>query len=155
MIEGTCTCGAVRYRLTERPLFVHACHCTWCQRETGSAFALNAMIEAEYVDLLAGAVEEVATPSASGKGQVIVRCPTCRVALWSHYAGAGRKVAFVRVGTLERPGECPPDIHIFTSTRLPWLVLDGRVPVVPEYYDRKAMWPDWALARRAAMLAKG
>ena len=153
-MDGRCTCGAVRYRMTERPLFVHACHCTWCQRETGSAFALNAMIEADRVECLVGAVEEVATPSNSGKGQIIARCPSCKVALWSHYAGAGRKVAFVRVGTLERPGDCPPDIHIFTTTKVDWLSLDGRVPVMEEYYDRKAMWPDWALKRREVMLAR-
>ena len=152
---GRCTCGEVRYRMTDRPLFTHACHCTWCQRETGSAFALNAMIESQFVELLAGQPEEVVTPSNSGKGQVIARCPTCRVALWSHYAGAGRKVAFVRVGTLDDPSACPPDIHIFTTTKLDWLVLDGRVPVVAEYYDRKVMWPDWALARREVMLGKG
>jgi hypothetical protein len=155
MMEGHCTCGAVRYRMTERPLFTHACHCTWCQRETGTAFALNAMIETDRVQLLLGNVEEIDTPSASGRGQVIARCPACKVALWSHYAGAGRKLAFVRVGTLERPGDCPPDIHIFTSTKMPWVTLDGRVPVVPEYYRAKEMWPDWALARRAAVLAGG
>ena len=140
--------------MTERPLFVHACHCTWCQRETGSAFALNAMIETEFVEVLAGVPEEVATPSNSGKGQIIVRCPACRVALWSHYGGQ-RKVAFVRVGTLAVPSDCPPDIHNFTATKLDWLVLNDRVPVVAEYYDRKVRWPEWALARRAVMLAKG
>lgn len=153
-MEGHCTCGAVRYRLTDRPLFTHACHCTWCQRETGTAFAVNALIEMDRVEVLAGSVEEIDTPSNSGKGQIIARCPSCKVALWSHYAGAGRKAAFVRVGTLERPGDCPPDIHIFTSTKLPWLVLDDRVPVVAEYYRASEMWPDWALRRRDAMLAK-
>jgi hypothetical protein len=155
MMEGRCTCGEVRYRLRDRPLFVHACHCTWCQRETGTAFALNAMIETDLVEHLAGAVQEVVTPSNSGKGQTIARCPACHVALWSHYAGAGRKVAFVRVGTLDAPAACPPDIHIFTATKQPWLVLDGRVPVVEEYYNRQELWPDWALARFQVMRAKG
>lgn len=152
-MEGRCTCGDIRYRMTRRPLFTHACHCTWCQRETGSAFALNAMIEAEFLESQ-GAVEEVETPSASGKGQVICRCPRCKVALWSHYAGAGRRVAFVRVGTLERPDDCPPDIHIYTSTRQAWVQLDDRVPVVTEWYDRKLYWPAESLARRQAMLDK-
>ena len=153
-MEGRCTCGAMHYRMTRRPLFVHACHCSWCQRESGSAFALNAMIEAEFLVVLAGEPEEVPTPSNSGKGQVIARCPACKVALWSHYGGV-RTVAFVRVGTLEKPGECPPDIHIFTATKLDWLVLDGRVPVVAEYYDRKVMWPEESLRRREVMLGKG
>lgn len=154
-MKGRCTCGAVQFQLMDRPLFVHACHCTWCQRETGSAFALNALIETALVARLTGEVEEVVTPSNSGKGQIIARCPICKVALWSHYAGVGRRASFVRVGTLERPEDCPPDIHIFTATKLPWVVLDGRVPVMEGYYDRAAHWPDWALRRSEAMRGQG
>ena len=150
-MQGRCTCGEIRYRLTEAPLFVHCCHCTWCQRETGSAFALNAMIETAHVELLQGVPETVATPSASGKGQEVLRCPRCSVAVWSHYAGAGRALAFVRVGTLDEPGRCPPDIHIYTATRLPWVTLDDRVPAVPEYYSRKAHWPEASLRRWQAL----
>lgn len=140
--EGRCTCGEVRYRLTSRPLFVHCCHCRWCQRETGSAFAINALIEADRVVLLAGSPEVVLTPSGSGKGQKIARCPTCRVALWSNYAGAGDLVRFVRVGTLEEPDLLPPDVHIFTSSKQPWFVLPQDTPAVPEYYSLKEHWPE-------------
>jgi hypothetical protein len=153
-LKGRCTCGEVRYALTDRPLFVHCCHCTWCQRETGSAFAVNAMIEADRVEVEAGRTEEVVTPSESGKGQRVHRCPTCRIALWSHYAGAGDAVRFVRVGTLEEPGRVPPDIHIFTSTKLPWVVLPEGVPAMPEYYRRSEYWPAESLARREALLAR-
>lgn len=153
-MEGRCTCGEIRYRLTEKPLFVHCCHCSWCQRETGSAFALNALIEAEHLDLLAGAPVLQRIPSNSGKGQEIARCPTCLVAVWSHYAGGGRGTAFVRVGTLDRPDLCPPDIHIFTATKQPWVQLDARVPVVPDYYARKEHWPPESLARFEALRAK-
>ena len=152
MSDGHCTCGKVRYRLTDRPLFTHACHCTWCQRETGGPHAINAMIETDRIEILQGEPMEISTPSASGKGQIILRCPDCCVALWSHYSGAGRKVAFVRVGTLSDPAACPPDIHIFTSTKLPWYVLPEGVPAVPEYYARSHYWPDWAIARREALL---
>lgn len=152
--EGGCTCRAVRYRLVDRPLFVHCCHCRWCQRETGSAFALNAMIEADRVHLLAGTPEAVLTPSASGKGQTIVRCLACRVAVWSHYAGAGKAVSFVRVGTLDEPDRLPPDIHIFTASKQPWVVLPPGTPAVPEYYSARQMWPAASLERRAALTAK-
>jgi hypothetical protein len=152
-LEGKCTCGAVTYRLTQKPLFTHCCHCTWCQRETGSAFALNAMVETECLEV-SGEVEDILTPSNSGKGQTVARCPTCKVALYSHYAGAGRLIAFVRVGTLTNPADCPPDVHIFTSTKQPWLLLDDRVPNLPGYYDRKAHWPQESLDRRTALLAK-
>ncbi len=117
--EGGCTCRYIRYRMSGKPLFVNCCHCRWCQRETGSAFVLNAMIEAERVQLLEGEVQMVDTPSNSGKGQRIARCPRCFVALWSHYAGAGDAVSFVRVGTLDNPQSHAPDVHIFTSTKQP------------------------------------
>jgi hypothetical protein len=149
---GRCTCGAVRYRLTSRPLFVHCCHCRWCQRESGAAFALNAMIEAERVVLLAGAPELTLTPTLSGKGQKIFRCPRCRVALWSHYAGAGDAVSFVRVGTLDEPDRLPPEIHIFTASKQPWVVLPRGTPAVRGYYDRDKYWPAESLARRRALL---
>src|SRR5690242_13805838 len=94
-LEGGCTCREVRYRMTSKPLFVNCCHCHWCQRETGSAFAINAMIEADRVVIDLGEPEVVHTPSNSGKGQKIIRCPNCRIALWSNYAGAGDKLRFV------------------------------------------------------------
>ena len=146
-LEGGCTCGHLRYRLAAEPMFVHCCHCRWCQRETGSAFALNALVESGRVLLLAGTTEAVDTPSASGRGQTIVRCPRCRVAVWSHYAGAGEAVSFVRVGTLDDPDQLPPDIHIFTESKQPWVVLGDQAPVMPRYYSAKAQWPAESLAR--------
>jgi hypothetical protein len=152
-LEGGCTCRAVRYRVTSSPLFVHCCHCRWCQRETGAAFALNAMIEADRVVLLQGEPEVVHTPSLSGIGQKITRCPVCRIALWSNYGGAGDRVRFVRVGTLDEPDRLPPDIHIFTASKQPWVMLGADVPAVPEYYDRKVYWPKESLERRAALFS--
>jgi len=151
-LEGGCDCRTVRYRLTRAPLFVHCCHCRWCQRESGAAFALNALIETTFLSCLSGKPVEVATPSNSGKGQLIVRCPTCQIALWSHYAGAGKKLSFVRVGTLDQPERLPPDIHIFTSSKQPWMILPPNTPAVPEYYDRKQFWPPESLERRRALL---
>jgi len=149
---GRCTCGDVAYELTAAPMFVHCCHCTWCQRETGSAFAVNALVETARV-IVRGSVELVDTPSASGRGQKIARCPRCRVALWSHYPGMGGAVSFVRVGTLDEPARLPPDIHIFTSTRQPWVTLPDGVPQVPEYYRAAELWPAESLARLAALKA--
>ncbi len=148
--EGGCACGGVRYRMEAPPMFVHCCHCSWCQRETGSAFAVNALIEADRVELARGAAERVPTPSASGKGQAISRCPRCRVALWSNYGGAGDSVRFLRVGTLDEPGRFPPDIHIFTSTRLPWVVLDDGKPVLREFYRYRDYWPEESFQRLLA-----
>lgn len=154
-MHGRCACKKIRYRLTDTPLFVHACHCTWCQRETGGPHAINAMIETDRLEVISGSPVEVDTPSNSGKGQVILRCPDCQVALWSHYSGAGRALAFVRVGTLEDPAACPPDIHIFTSTRLRWYVLPQGVPAVPEFYRRSDFWPETSIVRREAAISGG
>jgi hypothetical protein len=154
-LEGGCDCGRIRYAIDGPPLFVHCCHCRWCQRETGSAFALNAMIETDRVHLLGDAPNLVDTPSASGKGQRIARCPDCQIALWSHYPGAGPRVAFVRVGTLDEPGRLPPDIHIFAASKQPWVVLPEDTPAVPAYYDREKHWPAASLTRRRALFETG
>ncbi len=150
-LHGGCVCGAVRYRLASPPMFVNCCHCTSCQAETGSAFAINALIEADRVELVAGAPEPLLTPSESGRGQTIWRCPSCRVALWSNYPGAGPNIHFVRVGTLDRPALCPPDAHIFARSKLPWVQLhrDG-APAFEIFYDMATFWSAESLARRAA-----
>ncbi len=153
-LDGGCACGEVRYRMTSAPLYVHCCHCTACQRETGSAFAVNAMIEADRLVLTSGETEEVLTPSESGKGQRIHRCPTCHVALWSHYALPGAlsdRIKFLRVGTLDDPAHIPPDIHIFTRSKQPWVQLPADALAVEVYYDRKECWPEESLRRRAAL----
>jgi hypothetical protein len=153
ILEGGCTCRAVRYRMIGTPLFVHCCHCRWCQRESGASFALNAMIEADRVALTNGTVAVIDTPSNSGKGQKISRCPTCQVALWSNYAGAGDTVRFVRVGTLDDPDRVPPDIHIFTSSKQPWVVLSPDIPAVPEYYSRSKYWPAASIERQRKLVS--
>lgn len=154
VLDGGCTCGAVRYRMTGSPLFVHCCHCPWCQRETGTAFALNAMIETDRVQLVQGAPELINTPSNSGKGQQVARCPQCHVALWSHYAGAGDKLSFVRVGTLDQPERLPPDIHIFTESKQPGVILPTDTPAYPEFYDRKQHWSEASVERIDALFSE-
>jgi hypothetical protein len=152
--DGRCTCGFVHYRMTTGPLFVHCCHCRWCQRETGASFALNALIEADRVQLLQGGVEVINTPSNSGKGQKISRCPKCRIAVWSNYAGAGDTIHFIRVGTLDEPDRLPPDIHIYTASKQPWVLLPPDMPTVAEYYRASERWPKESLERRAVVLAR-
>ena len=150
-LEGGCDCGRVRYRLLTAPMFVHCCHCLWCQRESGSAFALNALIEADRVQHLKEEPELLDTPSASGRGQRIARCPGCRLALWSNYSGAGPCIRFVRVGTLDAPRSLAPDIHIYTGTKQPWVMLPPGACAVSEYYDAGKYWPEESLARRRAL----
>lgn len=149
--DGGCTCRAVRYRMLSAPLIVHCCHCRWCQRETGSAFVLNALIEADRMQTLQGTPALIDTPSNSGKGQRIARCPACQVALWSTYAGAGDKLRFVRVGTFDSPDHFAPDIHIYTESKQPWVVLPAGARAVPQYYSSKEVWSAASLARRQAI----
>lgn len=151
-LEGGCDCRHVRYCMQTPPLFVHCCHCRWCQRETGASFALNALIESDRVVQLEAAAEAVHTPSASGRGQDIVRCPKCRIALWSHYAGFGPAISFVRVGTLDEPDHLRPDIHIHTTSKQPWVVLPATTPAVPAYYDLADHWPAASRSRLEAIL---
>ena len=153
-LEGGCSCGAVRYRLTSAPLFVHCCHCLDCQRQTGSAFVINALIETDRIERLSGEPEAVSMPTESGRPHDIYRCPKCLTAVWSDY---GRRPAlrFVRVGTLDEPSALAPDVHIFTRTKLPWLRLPEDVPAVEVYYDMQKLWPAESLARRQAILGKG
>lgn len=151
---GGCTCRSVRYRLIDKPLFIHCCHCRWCQRESGASFALNALIESDRVQLSSGTVQIIDTPSNSGKGQRISRCPTCHIALWSNYGGGGDVFRFVRVGTLDEPDLWPPEVHIFTQSRQPWVMLPAGVPAFAEYYQSAELWPAASLARRAAAMAR-
>ncbi len=140
--EGGCTCGFVRYKLISDPLIVHCCHCRECQRQTGTAFALNALFEANHVKLLSGTVDEITVPSPSGKGQTIARCPKCEVAVWSSYFMGGIKdrIRFIRVGTLDNPDLLPPDVHIYTESKQPWVALPQNALAVREFYDFKKVW---------------
>ena len=151
---GGCACGAVRYRLASPPMFVHCCHCRDCQKQTGSAFVLNALIETDRIELLAGTPEPTPVPTDSGRPHDIYRCPACRTALWSDY-GCRPSLRFVRVGTLDDPAAVPPDVHIFTRSKLPWVGLPKGTPAYPEYYDLRRVWPEASLARRRVILGAG
>jgi hypothetical protein len=149
--EGGCACGEVRYRLTSEPLFIHCCHCLNCQRQTGSAFVINLLIEAERVEVLAGEPQPIEVPRDDGSKQRISRCPTCQVAVFSDY---GRpEILFVRGGTLDQPSSVTPDVHIFTKSKLPWVTLPDSVPAFEVYYDSKALWPADSLERLQTALA--
>lgn len=153
-LDGGCGCGRVRYRLREAPMFVNACHCTWCRRETGGAFVINAVIETDRIELAGAAPVAIAVPTESGRPHDIYRCPTCQVALWSDY-GRRPAIRFVRVGTLDEPARLRPDAHIFVRSKLPWLALDPAVPAFEVFYDLPTQWPAASLARRRAILGDG
>jgi hypothetical protein len=149
-LEGGCACGAVRFRLASQPMFVHCCHCKDCQRQTGSAFALNALIEADRMNVLSGETHAVRLPADSGRPHETFRCTQCGTAVWSTYGGRPA-IRFVRVGTLDEPAALTPDVHIYTRSKLPWIKLPDGVPAFEEYYDAKKLWPQESLDRRKAL----
>lgn len=151
--DGGCACGALRYRLECEPLFVHACHCTRCQRETGAPFAHHVIVEAAAMSLAAGAPEFAAVPSDSGARHWVARCAQCRTAVWNEWGSRRAAVRYVRVGTFDEPARFPPRAHIFARSRQPWLRLDeapGAAPVFEAWYDAAALWPAASRARLAA-----
>jgi hypothetical protein len=151
--DGGCACGAIRYRLGSDPLFTHCCHCLNCQRQTGSAFVINLLIEADRVELLAGVPQPVDVPREDGPSQRIFRCPTCQVAVFSEY---GRpEVRFVRGGTLDDPSGVAPDVHIYTRSKVGWIVLPDSVPAFEVYYDTEALWPAASFERLQAAMSRG
>jgi hypothetical protein len=149
--EGRCACGAARYRLADAPMFVHCCHCRDCQRQTGSAFVINALIETDRIALLTGELRRVAVPTDSGRPHRIFRCATCQTAMWSEYGGI-EALRFVRVGTLDDPAAIPPNVHIYVRSKLPWVTLPEGVPSFEAYYDSRKLWPAASLRRRRAIL---
>ena len=152
MLEGGCSCGAVRYRLGSEPMFVHCCHCLNCQRQTGSAFVINLLIEADRVEVLAGDPRAVDVPRDDGSTQRIFRCPACQVAVFSEYTRP--EVLFVRAGTLDAPAQVSPDVHIYTRSKLAWVAIPDSVPAFEVYYDSKALWPPESYERLRAALGR-
>ena len=144
-MEGGCSCGAVRYRLTDEPLFVHCCHCLNCQRQTGSAFVINALIESDRVELTAGRPDAVDVPRDDGSTQRVYRCPDCQIAVFSEYTRP--EIWFVRAGTLDDPATVEPDVHIYTRSKVPWVTIPDGVPAYDVYYDTKQLWPEDSYAR--------
>lgn len=150
--EGGCACGSLRYRLNGEPLIVHCCHCLNCQRQTGSAFVINVVIETDRVELVSGEPSTVDVPRDDGSAQRIYRCAGCQVAVFSEYTWP--QLRFVRAGTLDDPSSVSPDVHIFTRSKLPWVELPAGVPAFEVFYDRDEVWPESSKLRLAALIAQ-
>jgi hypothetical protein len=149
-MAGGCACGDVRYRLDAGPMFVHCCHCLNCQRQTGSAFVINVLIEKQKVQLLSGDPVPVEVPRDDGSVQRVFRCPRCQIAVWSFYTRP--ELCFVRAGTLDVPSRVSPDVHIYVRSKLPWVTLPPSVAAFDVYYDTKALWPAESFARLQALM---
>lgn len=154
MLTGSCGCGEVTYRLSAKPMIVHCCHCKHCQKQNGSAYVLNAIIEAEHVET-DGSVTECTLPTPSGKGQVVSRCTNCGTTVFSSYLSRLGKLRYIRVGTLDDPAQCPPDVQIFTSSKQPWVPLSPDIPSFEGFYKFDEVWSDASLQRWRALFGDG
>jgi len=114
--EGGCECGAVRYRMIGDPIFVNCCHCRQCQKITGSAFAINVMIEADRLEIIEG---EDRLSADGGQG----RCRSCKTMLWGTHPMFGDSIRFVRLGTLDEGERFSPDAHFFVRSKHPWVTI--------------------------------
>lgn len=152
-LEGGCSCGAVRYRLERAPMFVNCCHCRDCQRQSGAAFAVNAVIEADQVVLLSSEPQPVAVPTESGRPHQIFRCPKCQSPVWSEYNGNAR-ARFIRVCSLDKPNSVSPNAHIYVRSKLPWISLPADVPAFEAFYDPVTTWPADSLKRGKAVFSR-
>ncbi len=152
--EGGCTCGHVRYRLAGGPIMVHNCHCRLCQQQTGSTSVLNAFIETDRIELLAGDLADNVVVGGSGNAHTIRRCARCGTAIWSHYARLGTLGAGVRVGTLDDPASVTPDVVIFIESKLPWVPLPEGIPAFQQYYDFAEVLSEASNARLSALVKR-
>ena len=155
-LKGGCTCGYVRYEIDSMPLIVHCCHCRICQCQTGAAFAINALFETKDVNLTNGEVHEIVVPTPTGTGQTIARCPKCEVAIWGNYHMGGIRdmIRFVRVGTLDNPDLLPPDVHVYTMSKQPWVILPPDALAFDEFYEFEETWPSRSEEIRKSLLEK-
>ena len=152
MLRGSCSCGEVTYHLSSGPMFVHCCHCHDCQTLSGSAYLLNALIETDRVNV-EGALVDVHLSTPSGHGKIVRRCTACKDAIYSHYLIRGKSVAFLRVGTLDEPSLCPPDVQIFTESKQSWVPLSTDIPAFEAFYDFKDLWPEESWSRMQAAVS--
>ena len=153
-IKGRCGCGELQYRVTAKPMYVQCCHCSECQHQTGAPFVVNALLETSAVELLSGETETTLFDTGSGAGHEVIRCASCKTPVWSYYLALGRNIAFLRVGTLDDSSVFPPDIHVFTRSKLDWTLIPTDAAAVEEFYRFKELWPEESMARfKAAMSA--
>ncbi|MFT4560575.1 MAG: hypothetical protein ACI9BW_000309 [Gammaproteobacteria bacterium] len=145
-LSGGCVCGQVRYELKDGPLFVHACHCSDCQRATGSAFVVNlGVASSDFV--IEGKTSTVTNPTPSGSGYDAHFCPNCATVLWSKYHFIDLPILALRGGTLDDPNLAPPTYHVHTRRKQSWVVLPNDTQIFDEWFEPAEVWSKEALTK--------
>lgn len=150
--SGGCACGAVRYDVRGTPVFVNNCHCTLCQKQTGSTSVVNMFFETERLTQHSGETTRHTVKSGSGGDHIIVRCAACGTAIWSFYPRLGDLGVGIRAGTLDDPGTVTPDAAIFVAHKMPWVTLPEGVPQFEATYDPAERLPPDRFARLKALI---
>lgn len=120
--DGGCLCGRVRYRLTDEPLTLYACHCTDCQRRTGTAFALSMVVTRSSLELVKGDPQSYAIEMPDGRPKGGRFCAACSAHLWGEPRNFPQLVV-IQPGTLDDTSWLRPIGHIWTRSAQPWLSL--------------------------------
>lgn len=154
VLTGGCACGAVRYEIDAVPIFVNNCHCTLCQRQTGSTSVVNMFVEGDKLHQLSGETIRHVVKAGSGGDHVIVRCAACGTAMWSFYPRMGELGAGVRAGTLDDPAAVRPDAAIFVADRMPWVTLPEGIPQFETTYNPAELLPPERFQRLAALIER-
>ena len=116
---GRCFCEETRYRITAEPLTLYACHCTDCQKRTGSAFGLSMWVPRTAIEVTTGEATLQVLKGPDGRGRPGRMCPQCGARLWSE-PEKRPTLAVLRAGTLDDTSWLRPVAHIWTRSAQPW-----------------------------------
>tara|TARA_Y100001934_G_C12157277_1_gene680227 strand:+ start:280 stop:783 length:504 start_codon:yes stop_codon:yes gene_type:complete len=147
---GGCECGDTRYQFVGEPLFIHACHCTLCQRITGSAFQISMLMTKSQFSLSKGQPAVWHLKADSGNVRPVFFCERCGCQLYGDAPGRGPEIMWIQSGTLDDTTWFSPRAHIWTSSMQSWLTLPVDVPAFDTNYDAVKVWPASSLARMQA-----
>tara|TARA_B100000579_G_scaffold278075_1_gene230015 strand:- start:122 stop:604 length:483 start_codon:yes stop_codon:yes gene_type:complete len=149
-LKGGCICGQVKYYITEKPLFTQACHCKDCKVLTGSSYVVNSSV-LENTLFVEGEVSSTELKAGSGASCKTYFCNKCGAYVYADYDSAFKRLT-LRTKTLNNPENFPPQVHIFTKDKDPWLNLSKDVTCFEEMYDPKKIWPEESLKRYSKYL---
>jgi hypothetical protein len=133
-LTGGCQCGAVRYRLTEMPLSLYACHCTNCQTMSGSAFGLSMPIARSAFEITQGQLKPWHRTTPSGAAAVLWFCGDCGCRVLGERPSRPG-VGVLRGGSLDDTAWLTPVAHIWTRSAQSWMRFSEDVltyPMEPE-----------------------
>ncbi len=147
--QGGCACSAVRYEISDDPLFVHACYCTDCQRRSGAAFGLTMVLVENQLRLVKGEPLSHDQVADSGKIKTQFFCPECGTMLWGR-SGSRPGAVSLFPGTLDDTSWFRPAAHIWTRSKQAWVSFADSAPAFETVYDPAVIWPKASLARLRA-----